>query len=117
MIIRFPPSFSKNSTRSYFKYSFFFVLLFPIENHDLFKFSTTFEERGEKERGGVGAEREGGRKFDLSAGMEEGGGQGAAEIAPLSRQIPTAFSFRFVLLLLVETYPSLPPPPSPGEED
>lgn len=37
------------------------------------------------------------------------GGQGAAEIAPLSRQIPTAFSFRFVLLLLLETYhPSFP---------
>lgn len=48
---------------------------------------------------------EGWRKFDLSERDGEEGGQGA-EIALLSRQIPTAFSFRFVLLLLlVQTSP------------
>lgn len=48
----------------------------------------------------MGESREG-RKFDLPGGRgREGGGAAAerqgAEIAPLSREIPTAFSFRSV---------------------
>lgn len=74
-----------------FPFQIFWHITFPISRFIRIS-STTFEEKGEKEsgneRGRVEAEREGGRKFDLSAGMEEGGGgrggQGAAEIAPLS---------------------------------
>lgn len=62
-----------------FSFQIFWHVTFPISRFIRIS-STTFEEKGEKEsgneRGRVEAEREGGRKFDLSAGMEEGGGEG-----------------------------------------
>lgn len=107
-----------------FPFQIFWHITFPISRFIRIS-STTFEEKGEKEsgneRGRVEAEREGGRKFDLSAGMEEGGGgvvdREQQRLRPYLRQIPTAFSFRSVLLLLVETYPSLPLPPPPSREE
>ena len=81
------------------------------ENSDAERSNDSARNRVESVRGKASGREEGRRgkgwrKFDLSEGGEGGGGEKGdgqgAEIALLSRQIPTtAFSFRFVLLFLV----------------